>query len=170
MAAERERIKNESVFISAKLSAKKESVYSEGIIIMVEICIEEDGSAELLLDSRSLDSMIGLCGDIGSDGKKVLNIGGVLCPSAKSIKILFDENLSKYTFSIYLKENVFHIELDKEGMKVFLAHLNDLKKEALEKGRSHCHFMTAQWAGNELTMPACREAVSVNMLTVHVST
>ena len=25
-------------------------------------------------------------------------------------------------------------------------------------------------AGNELTMPACREAVSVNMLTVHVST
>lgn len=136
---------------------------------MMELSIEEDGSAEISLDLQSLGFIIDSCSNICIDGKKDLNIDNISTSSVKFIKILLGENLSKYTFSLYLKEKVLYIELDKNGLHVFLTLLNALKKEVIEKGHSHCHFMTEEWGGNELTIQTCLDVNPINMLTVYVS-
>lgn len=135
---------------------------------MIEIYISEDGSAEILLDLFSLDSIIDLCNSIFLCEEKFLDIDNNLNNSINSIKIYFDKNISNYTFNIFQKDKALYLELNKGGLDLFLSSLISIKKETLQTGRAHYHYMTEEWAGNELTKANHTGIKTINMLTIYV--
>ena len=58
------------------------------------------------------------------------------------------------TFELSKDKNELEVYTDLNGLRFLIEELNKLLKSTEKDGSDHTHFMTEEWAGNELTSVA----------------
>ena len=137
----------------------------------IKISLSDD--LELEIDSYSLDLLLHSLQDLSF--KRIaeftvndIEIYGESLP-VNAIQFRYNETNESYLFSIERRDTTLIFNFDFNGITYFIFSLQRMleklhKSECIE----HEHYMTEDWAGNELTQFKINpDSVIINMLTIY---